>query len=521
MLGAGLTFDLDDVTTIGQGATGVTAQDGIELGYDAVGTVDNCTIADIAYTGASWTASGFLAYNGASFVANNVDVDNCQTSVYIQDSSGSYDGADITNPLGDAMYAYSTGAKADGAKPLTAQPFEPFTKRADKSPDRRLGRRLHRHRRRRDRQLGRHGIRQRPDRLHRHELRREPLGLGRRALRLRRRQFRRRGPRQQHLRQRQLRPVPNAAETAAASCNWWGERLRPGGDQPDERGHRRRRRGCRRLLAVAGRLGTGRQLFHVRRGQRRRPFRPSEISACNPCVTVPIEFSRTDNSPLRGVSITFQLSSELELCAGTSSVTLATGMGSLYDGFTNTQLFVIDNGSGSYTADATLLGTPCGVTVGGTVLDVDVTAASGVITDTTGTITVTSVTVRNCANAPLPGTPGAPGTVTINNGAPDVVTGLAALQVKTGNLTNGRTKINLTWTDPGDMDLVSIEIYRKGFGDYPEYDDGAGAVPTAPATPAAALLDGWTLVAASTREMKPKPDEPATRDFWYYVAFAS
>lgn len=523
MIGDGLTFDLDDVTTIGQGATGVTAQDGIEIGYGAVGTVDDCTISDIAYTGDTWTASGFLAYASPSFAANNVDVDNCQTSVYLQDSSGSYDGADITNPLGDALYAYSTGAKAGGAKPLSAQPFGPAAKRADKSPvvvsvggctvtgadatdswgvtafgygpldftvtdcdvshwD--WGVVLY--------DFGGASFDATVDGSNIHD--NGSYGM-----------------------------YSNAAETAQASCNWWGDASGPASASP--------------LNAGSGDVVEGDVVFWpwldgaapggacVAYGADNVAAVPGgEISPCNTCLTVPIEFSRTDASMLRGVSVTFQLSSELELCAGVGSVSLATGAGSLYDGYTNTNLFVIDNGGGSYTADATLLGMPCGPTVGGTLLNVGVAAATGVTGDVTGTITVTAVTVRDCDNAPLPGTPGAPATVTINNGAPGAVADLAAIQVKTGNTppADGTTSIDLTWTDPGDPDLTTVEIWRKGFGDYPEYDDGTGAVPTAPATPAAALGNGWTHAASVAAGTGAYTDDPGlTRDFWYYVAFAN
>ena len=38
------------------------------------------------------------------------------------------------------------------------------------------------------------------------------------------------------------------------------------------------------------------------------------LSTVNPCVNVPVNFNRLDTTPARGASVTFQLSSELELC---------------------------------------------------------------------------------------------------------------------------------------------------------------------------------------------------------------
>ncbi len=97
------------------------------------------------------------------------------------------------------------------------------------------------------------------------------------------------------------------------------------------------------------------------------------------------------------------------------------------------------------------------------------------------------------------------------------VSGLSAVQRTTGNDTDGTTRIDLAWSRP----LVpgeTADIYRKGFGDYPEYDDGSGSAPTVPATVAAALGDSWVLVASVSDSTY--VDEPTTRDFYHYVIFA-
>jgi hypothetical protein len=102
-----LIVDLDNVTVIGKGATGVTAQNGIQV-WGGSGTINDCNISQIAYTGSSWTASGLLIYGPGTITADNVDIDNCQTSVYWQDAEGSYKNSSITNPLMDAVYGYSS-----------------------------------------------------------------------------------------------------------------------------------------------------------------------------------------------------------------------------------------------------------------------------------------------------------------------------------------------------------------------------------------------------------------------------
>jgi hypothetical protein len=231
------------------------------------------------------------------------------------------------------------------------------------------------------------------------------------------------------------------------------------------------------------------------------------LSTVDTCLNVPVVFTRADVSNARGASVTIQLSAEIELCG---SIT----QGDWLSGFTNQHYQVIDNGGGSYTIDQAILGTPCGVTTGGTLFDVPVQKAAGVTTDSTGTIAVTAVLVRDCNNFPLPGIAGAPATIPIDITAPVAVTDLAAAQKKTGNDSDGTTKITLSFSVPGDAD--SVMVFRKGYGDYPEYNDGTGAVPSVPATPAAAIAAGWALTDVTTTGQS---DEPATRDFWYYVAF--
>jgi hypothetical protein len=112
---------------------------------------------------------------------------------------------------------------------------------------------------------------------------------------------------------------------------------------------------------------------------------------------------------------------------------------------------------------------------------------------------------------------GDPAEITIDNALPDAIASLAAAQVKSGNDADGTTVITLTW--PAVEAGATVELFRKGFGFYPEYDDAGGSVPTAPADAAAALLAGWTSVGA---QVSPYADETNTeRDFYYYVAFVT
>jgi hypothetical protein len=98
--------------------------------------------------------------------------------------------------------------------------------------------------------------------------------------------------------------------------------------------------------------------------------------------------------------------------------------------------------------------------------------------------------------------------------ATSAINDLASSQVRTGNDADGTTKITVNFTTPNGAS--SVEVWRKGFGNYPAYDDppSPGSVPTLPASYPPA---GWTLTGVTAGG---QTDEPSTRDFWYYVAYA-
>ena len=91
------------------------------------------------------------------------------------------------------------------------------------------------------------------------------------------------------------------------------------------------------------------------------------------------------------------------------------------------------------------------------------------------------------------------------------ITGLTAAQVRTGNDADGTTKIQISFTPSLGN---ATEVWRKGFGSYPIYDNGSGAVP---ATPGSYPPSGWTLTGVTASGQF---DETGSRDFWYYVAYA-
>ncbi len=207
------------------------------------------------------------------------------------------------------------------------------------------------------------------------------------------------------------------------------------------------------------------------------------ITPSNPCVAVPVNITRTTPQGLRGFSVDVQLSPGLTFCAPVDEGGYLSSIG-------GTQFQVLDNGGGSYTIDGSILGLPCGATAAtGTLFTLNL---GSLLPSATGTVTITSVTLRDCANAGVPGTPGAPAPISIDNTPPAALSGLVAAQQLVGNPAGSTTNINLSWSAPGAGSTV--QLYRRGFGNYPEYNDApnAGSVPAAPgAYPPA----GWALVA--------------------------
>jgi hypothetical protein len=94
-----------------------------------------------------------------------------------------------------------------------------------------------------------------------------------------------------------------------------------------------------------------------------------------------------------------------------------------------------------------------------------------------------------------------------NAGITGQVTGLTVQQVKTGNTPGHTTGVKVQYTAP--VGAATVEVWRKGFGGYPQY---SGSAP--PGYPPV----GWAL--ASGVSASGDIDVPASRDFLYYIAFA-
>ncbi len=524
--GAGLTVNVHDCTVPGAGPTGVTAQNGIQT-YLSSGAITNCAVSGSYYTGSGVVACGLLLFGPGNVAVSNCTLTGNQYSVYSQDASGSVSGTSITAvtgpsgyaPLGVELYnsfattlAHATREKgtSSGRVPPPVQPFDDAASVPAKSPNSTLsnlmtfavnggcftgsG-------------VGTQGIDAYSEgadlvaTVTGAEVTGWEWGIGTGGA----------GGVSMDAHGNGITGNLTAGyyfygpgpATNLAATNWWGNAGGPGAG------------GANGVLGAG--VVTSPWLVvgdtNPACGFSAGPDNvvavgpaPSCISAANTCISIPVTVARTTSEGVRGYSVTLQLSSGLMLCAGTSSVTQGTYLSNV----ATTHFEVVDNGGGSYTVDCAILGPTSGATaVSGSLFDLAV-KKSGL--DGVGTITLTSVTMRDPLNAPIAATAGAPLSITIDTGGPSAIANLAAAQKKTGNDADGTTKIQLTFTAPGDA--ATIEVYRAPFGQYPEYDDAGGAAPAAPAYPPAGT---WTLTGVTASGQY---DEPATRDFWYYVAFS-
>jgi hypothetical protein len=519
--GAGMTVDVHDCVATGAGPLANQAQNGIQVGFGAGGSVSDCSISNVDYTPATFVASGLLMFDGTSVVATGLSFTACQAPVSWYDTDGSMD--DISSTGGSQfgpIFVYNSSISKVGASTATRRMASPALEESvDKAGAARIqaamsvsitnacltGTNL----------AGSAGV--------------YALSEG--------------GPLAVTVDNCILAnwDVGLVADDAATSltantnsitgntsggydntlsgspqnaeANWWGSGSGPSGAGP----------------------GTGDAIVGAAvdftpwrtNGIDASPdcgFQPNDnlagptsptscLSITNACVTVPFTITRTDAVGMRAFSVKFELSSELELCSGTSSITQGTYLNSI--GTTTFQ--VLDNGGGMYTVDCAILGMPCGATAAsGTLFNV---AVKSTVLTGTGTVTPLFVTLRDCANATIAGAPGPAASVTIDNIAPSKITPIA-IQDKSGNGADGTTFIDVILPVVDATDV--IRVYRKGFGNYPEYDDapGAGSVPSQPTSEAAAISGGWTLAFT-----QPGPagvavaHEPPTRDFWYFVGF--
>ena len=517
--GAGYTVNMHDCTVTGAGATGITAQNGIQISAGASGAVSNCAVTGTYYTGATYTATGQLFFAAGTVTVTGGSVTDCQTGSYFIDTNGSMTNANTSSSVGSGIgtwgiAAYNQSATiaaeartGDIAHPRpVAQPFDDgaaaFARTSTDATASLLTITID------------GGCITGPG---------TPASEGIEA-------FTEGGGLAVNVTHAEISnwgygiladgtsggPAVNANHNAisgnvtagyygglgthSAESDWWGNAGGPGvgGANP-----------------VAGAVDDTPWLIAGTDANPGCGFAPPAdnaitpvspvvcVTPANPCVQVPVNIARTSSDGLRAFSVDVLISGGLSLCAPIDEGAYLSSVG-------GTQFQVLSNGGGSYTVDCSILGLPCGATAAsGNLFTLNL---GSLAPSATGTVTVTAVTLRDCANGPVPGTAGAPATVDIDNAAPAAIAGLTAAQQNSGNDADGTTKIVVSW--PAVEAGASVLVYRKGFGFYPEYDDAGGAAPATPSYPPA----GWTLAGTVSGPLS-FSDETTARDFYYYVAF--
>jgi parallel beta-helix repeat protein len=137
--GNGLTANLSGCTVSGHGPTDVTAQNGIQIGFGAGGTVTDCSVSGIAYTGDGWIASGMLLYWATTVnIDGTCSISNSQANVVFQGTNGSVDGAVITtsglnNEEGVSVRDY--GYTATGTRDMSFVSASPLQEELQSEPE--------------------------------------------------------------------------------------------------------------------------------------------------------------------------------------------------------------------------------------------------------------------------------------------------------------------------------------------------------------------------------------------------
>ncbi len=517
--GVGLTVDVHDCTTIGAGDIAYTAQNGIQVSFGAGGSVADCSVSNMRYTPASTVASGLLMYQGTSVDVSNVALVDAQEAVYYTDTSGSIDGVSVSFAVsqpdydGVAVNNATALARADDGRPVPAPLEEQYTPaRGLRAP---ITVNLSNGCLTGTGGVGTTGIwagsASSPLDVNVSNMKVTNWGYGVVAA----------GASvsldvtHSSIAGNVVRGYDNTGSGAAqdAAFNWWGAANGPSGDGG----------GSGDAVASVGGEVTFTPYLTSGASSTLCAFTPTGnlvepnpgvvcVSTATPCVTVPVDITRTDTAGMRGFSVTFTLSPELKLCSGLGSVMQGTYLSSLP---ALTVFQVVPNGGNSYTADGSILGLPCGqMAPAGTLFTIGVADSLGV--PGTGTITINSVILRDCANAPIPATPGAAALITVDGAPPAAMANVAAAQDKSGNTAgNDTTGVTLTFTAPGDAAVV--EVWAAPYGNYPEYDDapGAGSVPTSPGSYPPGSPWQLTGVTASGQNAY-----LADRDFWYFVAYS-
>jgi hypothetical protein len=126
MNGAGLTGHVLRTTTTGYGPVNFIAQNGIQFGYGATGTIDNCTVTGHHYFGpVDDTSAGILLYQASAATTNSTVSDN-QENITTVDANGSVTNSVVTanDSTLHGVYLDNEGSARSSGAPRRVRAFE-------------------------------------------------------------------------------------------------------------------------------------------------------------------------------------------------------------------------------------------------------------------------------------------------------------------------------------------------------------------------------------------------------------
>ena len=231
------------------------------------------------------------------------------------------------------------------------------------------------------------------------------------------------------------------------------------------------------------------------------------LSTVQSTAIVPVTISRDATTSLLGYSIKILVSPEFT--APSTATDFAIGSFMTFKPPSGTRLtdfhVVAGPGAGVYTIDGVALGADCGpIGTAGTLFTVTLrsAAASG-----TGTMTITSVSLRDCANTPVATTIGTAASVGIDNSPPTVT----VTSPNSGETWVYQTTHDITWTAGdvgGGVANLDLDYSTNGGGTWTpiatgEANDGtyAWAIPNTPTTHALVRVTAHDVNANTTSDV--------------------
>lgn len=94
--GLGTNVTCENVTVVGLGPTTTVIQNGIQYSPGTTGTITDCSVSGIIWSGSLWVASSILMFESDQVDISSTTVSNCQTGIYAVDADCSIENSSVT-----------------------------------------------------------------------------------------------------------------------------------------------------------------------------------------------------------------------------------------------------------------------------------------------------------------------------------------------------------------------------------------------------------------------------------------